>query len=234
MAYSDYGAYIWKNGEDITEECADISCKIIDGKFVNKNWYENLINSINNKEELATISGHAVLILDNFCLSFYKTYNPRIHFLDGTSRELKLNNLNEYKSKKLKLSLYRYNLGYDTGYFWYEITYNNDIYCIIIGSSIGCGWDSTPASKYVLKHLEFVKDEEDNTQSFYRFNIKRNVDTDIVFNKLSRLDDINFRKYFIHKYTKNMFYDLIRFRFKSALWNIDQILDYREEIKWLK
>ena len=29
MAYSDYGAYIWKNGENITDECADISCKII-------------------------------------------------------------------------------------------------------------------------------------------------------------------------------------------------------------
>ena len=36
MAYSDYGAYIWKNGENITDECADISCKIIDGKFILK------------------------------------------------------------------------------------------------------------------------------------------------------------------------------------------------------
>lgn len=47
MAYSDYGAYIWKNGENITNECADVSCKIIEGKFVFKNWYDNLVDEVN-------------------------------------------------------------------------------------------------------------------------------------------------------------------------------------------
>ena len=92
MAYSDYGAYIWKNGENITNECADVSCKIIEGKFVFKNWYDNLVDEVNKNEneKEKTISGHALINLEKFCISFYKTYNPigvRIdiwtHFMRG-------------------------------------------------------------------------------------------------------------------------------------------------------
>lgn len=74
MAYSDYGAYIWKNGKNITNECADVSCKIIEGKFVFKNWYDNLVDEINKNEneKEKTISGHALINLEKFCISFYK------------------------------------------------------------------------------------------------------------------------------------------------------------------
>ena len=55
MAYSDYGAYIWKNGENITDECADISCKIIDGKLVSSIIKENLKKEISSLDEKLTL-----------------------------------------------------------------------------------------------------------------------------------------------------------------------------------
>ena len=98
MAYSDYGAYIWKNGENITDECADISCKIIDGTFILKNWYDNLVNEVsirtNERENVKTISGHAVINLEKFCISFYKTYNPILHYPNGEYKEIDIRKIN--------------------------------------------------------------------------------------------------------------------------------------------
>ena len=38
MAYSNWGAYIWKNGENITKQAADKGFTYISG---DKKWYEN-------------------------------------------------------------------------------------------------------------------------------------------------------------------------------------------------
>lgn len=236
MAYSDYGAYIWKNGENITDECADISCKVIDGKFIFDNWYDNLVNEVNNKmdekEIVKTISGHAVINLGKFCISFYKTYNPILYYPNGEYKEIDIRKKFDYSMKKEQLYIRGYKLGYQTGFYFYEIDYREDKYCVIIGSAIGKGWDSTPASKYVLKHL--VLFEREDGSIIYRIETKRDVDWDIVFNKLDRLEDIKSEKYWKNRYIKKLFIDLFKLKLKNIVWDINQILDHKEKIKWLK
>ncbi len=235
MAYSDYGAYIWKNGENITDECADISCKIIDGKFILDNWYKNLIKEVkeksDEKDEIKTISGHAVINLEEFCIAFYKTYNPKLYYRNGEYKELEIIK-KDYKSKKDKLYIRGYNLGYQTGYFFYEIDYKKDKYCVIVGSAIGKGWDYTPASKYVIKHL--ILFTRCDGEVFYKIDTKRDTDWDIVFNKLDRLEDIRFEKYWKNKYIKQLFRDILKFNWKHIVFDINEILNHKEKIKWLK
>lgn len=236
MAYSDYGAYIWKNGENITDECADISCKIIDGKFILKNWYDNLVNEVNirtnERENVKAISGHAVINLEEFCISFYKTYNPILHYPNGEYKEIDIRKKFDYNMRKEQLYIRGYKLGYQTGFYFYEIDYKKDKYCVIIGNAIGKGWDSTPASKYVLKHL--VLFEREDGSIIYRIETKRDVDVDIIFNKLDRLEDIKSEKYWMNRYRMNLFKDLFKLKFKNVIWDFNQILEHKERIKWLK
>ena len=236
MAYSDYGAYIWKNGENITDECADISCKIIDGKFILDNWYKNLIKEVkekaDEKDEIKIISGHAVINLEKFCISFYKTYNPILYYPNGEHKEIDIRKKFNYCIKKERLYIQGYKLGYQTGFYFYEIDYKEDKYCVIIGSAIGKGWDSTPASKYILKHL--VLFERQDGSIIYRIETKRDVDLDIVFNKLDRLEDIKYEKCWINKYRKKLYTDLFKLKFKNLVWDFNQILEHKEKVKWLK
>lgn len=236
MAYSDYGAYIWKNGKNITDKCADISCKIRDGKFILKNWYDNLVNEENNgtneRENVKAISGHAVLNLEKFCISFYKTYNPILHYPNGEYKEIDIRKKFDYSMRKEQLYIRGYKLGNQTKFYFYEIDYKKDKYCVIIGNAIGKGWDSTPASKYVLKHL--VLFEREDGSIIYKIETKKDVDVDIIFNKLDRLEDIKFEKYWMNRYRINLFKDLFRLKFKNLIWDFNQILEHKEKIKWLK
>lgn len=232
MAYSDYGAYIWKNGENITNECADVSCKIIDGKFVFNDWYDNLVDEVKNNENIKTISGHAIINFNKFCISFYKTYNPMLHYTNGEYKEIDIREKFDYSIEKEELYIRGYGLGYQTGFYFYEIDYKEDKYCVVIGSAIGKGWDSTPASKYVLKHLLLFK--RDDGSVFYRIETNRDIDLDIVFNKLDRLEDINLEKYWMNKYIIRLFIDLFKLKFKNLVWDLEQILEHKEKIKWLK
>lgn len=228
MAYSDYGAYIWKNGRNITKECADISCKIEDDKFVFENWYDNLSDEIKEKENSKKISGHAIINLEKFCISFYKTYNPRLYYLNGENKEIDIKKKFNYSMQKEKLHIRGYKLGYQTGFYFYQIDYKEDKYCVIIGSAIGNGWDSTPASKYVLKHLKLIEN------NIYKVETKRDVDWDIVFNKLDRLEDISSEKYWIKRYIRSILIDLFELNFKNLVWDYNQLLDHKEKVKWLK
>ena len=241
MAYSNYGAYVWKNGENISDECCDISCYLVDNKFVFENWYVDLINQCINEnntenenyDDKLNISGHAVINLEDFCISFYKTYNPVLYFLDGTRKEIDIEKRHDYTLKKKgfnTLYIRGYRLGTNTGYFFYEVDYRGDKYCIIIGSCIGKGWDSEPASKYVLKHLVLFERRD----GIIRYRIKANTDIDIIFDKLDRLSDIKYEKYFIRHEIKGLFKDLIRFRFNGVAWYFQQLLEHYEKIKWLK
>lgn len=232
MAYSDYGAYIWKNGKNITDECADVACKIVDGEFVFNNWYDNLVDKVKNNENIKTISGHAIIKFNKFCISFYKTYNPMLHYPNGEYKEIDIRKKFDYSIEKEKLYIRGYQLGYQTGYYFYEIDYKEDKYCVVIGNAIGKGWDSTPASKYVLKHL--VLFEREDGSIFYRIETKRDIDLDIVFNKLDRLEDINLEKRWMNKYIIKLFIDLFKLKFKNLAWDFEQILEHKEKIKWLK
>lgn len=232
MAYSDYGAFIWKNGENITDKCADIACKLKNGFFGFDDWFDNLGEYLGTESrEYKIISGHAVINLGKFCIVFYKTFNPKIYYTDGTSKELNILE-KDYKNKKENLYISGYNLGYETEFFFYEINYKEDKYCVIVGSGIGKGFENTPASKYVLKHL--VLFERCDGQIFYRIDTKHDVDWDIVFNKLDRLEDINREKYWLRRYRKDFLKCLFKFKFKDAIWNLNEALEHKEKIKWLK
>ena len=232
MAYSDYGAYIWKNGKNITDECADVACKIIDGEFVFNNWYDNLADKVKNNENEKTISGHAIINFNKFCISFYKTYNPMLHYTNGEYKEIDIRKKYDYSIEKEELFIRGYELGYQTGFYFYEIDHKEDKYCVVIGSAIGKGWDTTPASKYVLKHLDLF--ERSDGRIFYRIKTNRDIDLDIVFNKLDRLEDIKLEKYWMNKYIIKLFIDLFKLKFKNLVWDLEQILEHKEKIKWLK
>ena len=240
MAYSDYGAYIWKNGKNITKECADIDCKIIDGKFVLGNWYDALAEKVNNElnnevDNTPTIDGHAVLVLGDYCLSFYKTYNPQIHYLDGSKKELHFGD-GDFRCNNLKkegIKILKYELGYSRiGVYKYTIDYKDDKYCVIVGSSVGNGYDSNPLSKYLLKNTVLFTREDGSV--IYYIKTKRDVDQNIVIDKLDRLNDIRFEKYWRNLYIKQIIKCIFTFKFKQIPWRVREILGHNEQIKWLK
>lgn len=225
MAYSDYGAYIWKNGKNITDECADTYCNLINGKFILK---EPLANSISEK----TIEGHAIINLEKFCICFYKTYNPVLYYTNGKSKEIKIKEDYSYINAKEQLSIRGYELEENGIFLFYEIDYKQDKYCVIVGNSIGNGFDNTPASKYVLKHL--ILFEREDGKKIYTIETKRGIDSYTVFNKLARLQEIKDKKEWKKSYIKNFLKDFLKLKFKNLGWYIRNILQLKEEIKWLK
>ena len=69
---------------------------------------------------------------------------------------------------------------------------------------------------------------------FYKIDTKRDIDWDIVFNKLDRLEDISYEKHWKNKYIKQLFKDILKFNWKHITFDVNEILDRKEKIKWLK
>lgn len=83
MSYSDYGAYIWKNGVDITKQFADMSFYFSDG------WKE--VEEESEIKDQPIVEGHAVLIFKNFAIElcsgkedFYKQKEEIINNIQDT------------------------------------------------------------------------------------------------------------------------------------------------------
>lgn len=222
MAYGDWGAFIWKNGANITEICGDTGLYKKDGKISTK------VNE-EEKERLEQIDGgHAAIGFGDFGLVFYKTYDPKIWKLGAGEKSATSIGKFPYENKKLKLRINRRELSENI--YMYEIEHKGDIYCVIIGNAVGNGWEKQEVSKYILKNIYF-----DIERKWYIIKSKRTVYIGDVIDKLQREDNIKFKKYELWTFgIKPFIKDLIRLRVGRARYHLDDILDYIEEIKWKK
>lgn len=225
MAYSDYGAYIWKNDKNITENCADSTYYFINGKFQKNNDEIKL-----DDENIISASGHAVLCFESFCIEFFKVYNPVIVFSNGEKIKTDCLNFKNYENKKIKLKISGYYLDDLELINMFQVSYQGNNYCVVCGSQVGNGLDNNYTSKYIIKNLYYDKE-----RGYYFINTKYDVEISSVLNKLIRLDDIKFEKYLMKTYAlKPMIKDLFKLDFEGVLFHLEEYLEHKEKIKWLK
>lgn len=220
MAYSDFGAYIWKNGENITKECADTHYVWNGEKFV---------KDVEEYDEKSVVAGgHAVICLGDFCIEFLKVYNPRIVYHTGKKINTKITEGTDYKSIRKNLEITGFSYGSRELINMFEIRYKKDYYCVICGSQIGNGLDDTKVSKYVLNNIKYNEENK-------HYYIDSDVDSDMVIDKLQRLEEIKFEKYLLKNYgIKPLLADLIRFRFDGVQFHWQTCKEHLCKIKWLR
>lgn len=229
MAYSDYGAFIWKNGENVTNLCADSSFYAVqDGK--KKKFYNyDIISDLIDCNDICS-SGHAVLCFDTFCLEFLKTYSPIIKFTTGSTINTKCLENIKYTNKSLGIEVTGYSLGDNELVNFFNIKHKDDVYCVICGACVGKGFEYKKLSKYIQKNIYYDKERE-----YYYFRTKHNISLDYIINKLIRLDEISFEKYLMWNYgIKSFIKDLLKFKIRNAWYHFNDILERKEVIKWLK
>lgn len=224
MAYGNWGAFIWKNGENITKECADTTF-IWNGIEFIKDTEEDI-----DEENTIEASGHAVIPFKDFCIQFYKIYNPKIVYSSGKIKEINVVDdfFKKYQNNKLNLMIWAYPLDCNNSVYVFEIKHKDDFYFVICGNRVGNGYNENHFSHYLLKNVKF---NEEIGNYWIEYN---DVDADIIINKLIRLDDIDSEKYDLRRYRKTFWKNIFIFNFKEAIWNIGCIQECKKTIKWLK
>lgn len=231
MAYSNWGAYIWKNGENITKKTADKAFIYIKA---DKKWYESTVVDDMDVEGMPHAGGHAVLIFENFALEFYKIYSPKIVFNTGKIIQTQFLEKDElmYKNKKLQLKITGMTINTNENIVKFDIEYKDDTYCVIVGMSIGNGYDKTKVSKFIKKYIVFFPERR---SYFLEHKWVTATDTWQVLDYLERLDDIKDERYYRWEFgIKPFFEDLIRFKFKNSFFHLEEIRERNIKIKLLK
>ena len=220
MAYSDYGAYVWCNEENISKRCTDTHY-VWNGKRFVKDLEDYSEDSI-------IASGHAVLCFDNFCIEFYKLNEPKIVYSNGKTETLNVFGIKDYINETIGLKVVGFHLGYNNNINEFHIKYKNKIYCVICGTQLGNGLDDTPKSKYLLKHVYYDKEAK------HHFIEDYDVDIAIILDKLDRKYDISMTRYWVRVYLKAFFRDLFARNFNGCSWDWDEMIKHKRKIKWLK
>ena len=214
MAYGNYGAYVWKDGIDMTDICCDTCWKYCDNEGFR--W----INVTDGD-----ILSHALVPLNNILLEFYKT-GLKIHWgnPDGTITvetvdiETEIFNKAAYNENEISI------VGIELNDFiqMYEISYNNEYWCVIIGGGFGKGYDN----KHVSRLLR--KTKYDAERHFYIQPMN-----DYILDYMVRKDDRNSEWYAIwHWCLKPMFKGFLHFRFDIGFY-LDDIKDHLQNIRYL-
>ena len=247
MAYSDYGAFVWKNGKLIKDNYT------VDTAYVyikDKGWictddlsddeYEASIIMDKEKNRAINIAeGHAMIKLtDDLCLSFYKTYGLQVH----NRLKKRYYTIEEVKNKaKLKynrhLSFDGYPLDFNNESIWrYDIRYRNDNYCVIVGSSFGAGYEERHISKLILKLLQYGARRNNESYHYYlQYKDKDYYPIDEMIEYAIRQDDIDFEKYLMRKFnTKPLIKAILTFNFRDIVWFYRERREKRLKIKYLK
>ena len=225
MSYSDYGAYIWKNGVDITKQFADTSFYFSDG------WKE--VEEESEIKDQPIVEGHAVLIFKNFAIEFYKTYNPIIVTASGERIQIPKYFFEENLTYNYKdLEIEKFEMNDKKSIIEYIVKYQGNVFEIIIGSGFGNGWDKQLTSKFVKKYMTFNRNRK-----VYILNHKWIFAAGInkVMNYLTRKDDINLIKRDLWEFGfKEMFCGIIKLDLQGTKWAIEKIRDDFIKIKLLK
>lgn len=242
MAYSDYGAFIWKNGilKD-TDLYTDTSYIYIE----NKGWTCTHIITEEEKEEALVIDeekhiakniceGHAVIKLsEDLCLGFYKTYGVKIH------NKLKfkyygyetINKRSDIKYNK-DLCISGYPLDNAECIWLYNIKYKDDVYLVVIGSGVGKGFENKHISKLLLKLVYYSPEYQ---WYYLRYKNKDYYPNEEMIEKALRNDRIDEEKYMIKHYIiKPLLQELYKFDFTGVLYYLKDYREHKLVIKYLK
>lgn len=231
MAYSNWGAFVWKNGilkpefSDNALICENDEWKVLDKEidFENKN----------------IVGAHATIPFGSFCLEFLKCYSPIIHFNSSTFEIEEEDFYSQYFNENLDLEIISYSLGNNRSndIKFYEIRHKDDYYCVIIGLSIGKGYEKTPISKFILKNITFDKINRNSGKYTYIINHSHNiydmVDLDMIIDKYNRKYDIQYNKREIKYYLKQIFKFENLLHLKKIKFYIRMIIEYIRMIYWL-
>lgn len=219
MAYSDYGAYIWKNGKNITKECADTHY-VWDGN--------EFIKEEETNEKSIAASGHAVICLGDFCIEFLKVYNPRVIYSTGKKVNTEIREGKDYKNIRRNVEITGCTLGNSELINLFEIRYKKDYYCVLCGSQMGNGLDNTKLSKFLLKKIRYNKENN-------RYYFDCETDIDIIVDNLQRVEERRFERYLLKNYgIKPLLQDLIRFRFDGVRFHWQACKEHLDKIRWLR
>ena len=213
MAYGNYGAYVWKDGIDMTDTCCDTCWKYCD---------DNGFRWIKDSE--GDILSHALVPLNNILLEFYKT-GLKIHWgnPDGTITVETVNTSNDilnkasYNNKEITIV----GMELNNRIQMYEIKYNEEYWCVIIGGAVGNGYDN----KHVSKLLKKTKYNEE-------LHYYTKLSNEYILDYMDRKDTINEELYSIwHWCLKPMFKRFLHFKFDS--FYLDDIKDHLQNIRYL-
>ena len=231
MAYSNYGAYIWKNGVDKTKECADRSY------YYNDMWKVKKPQEELEEWEDTQVGGHAVLALDNkILLCFYKTHSLDIYYGCENdkiiSHKIDIENdilkLAEYTDPTKQIKISGYSIDSDESIYMYEIQYENDIWCVVIGSAFGNGWDTRRISKFVRNNIDY---RDRNGEYFYILETESIYQIDYI----CRQDDLDDEKQDLWRYgIKPFLKNLFSFHWNYLSYYIGEIESRLVNIKYLK
>lgn len=231
MAYSNWGAFVWKNGilkpefSDNALICENDEWKVLDKEidFENKN----------------IVGAHATIPFGSFCLEFLKCYSPIIHFNSSIFEIKEEDFYSQYFNENLDLRIISYPLGNNRSndIKVYNIRHKDDYYCVIIGLSIGKGYEKTPISKFILKNITFDKINRKSGKYTYIINHSHNiydmVDLDMIIDKYNRKYDIQYNKREIKYYLKQIFKFENLLHLKKIKFYIRMIIEYIRMIYWL-
>lgn len=235
MAYSNYGAYVWKNEKDITEETCDKDYIWKDNKW-QLNKYENDLSIHKKNEEPIVAFGHAVVPLsEDILIEFYKTFSVKIYIKDkcktlNFETDIEEKSYFEYEGITLQ--------GFKLDSFGVlnctRIEYGKDCWCVVVGSSFGKGYDKYHISRFVKKYMTFQEDSSlGNTYWINRFGSRLFVDTTSMVDYMIRKDDRNYIRWSMWTFAiKPLFKSIIRLDLQGIRFNFRELLEKLWELHY--
>lgn len=231
MAYGNYGAYVWKNGKDVTKNYCDVP-------YIYKDKW--ILKDKDDEEECDVYSHAAIPITDDILLEFYKSYiiihhkkDKPIHvdsnfILHEYKTEWNINNF-EYIERKY------YDFNYDnliivarelTDFIQqYEITYGGNCWLILIGGAFGNGYDEKYISKLCKNRVKFL-----GVNNGYIIKTKSEYEIDYICRKDDR-HDIYYHIWYWHM--RDIPHHLIRFNFHEIAYHFREIYEKLKDLKYL-
>lgn len=231
MAYSNWGAFVWENGI--------LKPEFSDNKLICENDEWKVLDEEIDFENKNIVGAHATIPFGSFCLEFLKCYSPIIHFNSSTFEIEEEDFYSQYFNENLDLEIISYPLGNNgsDAIKVYNIRHKDDYYCVIIGLSIGKGYEKTPISKFILKNITFDKINRNSGKCTYIINHSHNiydmVDLDMIIDKCYRKYDIKRNKSEIKYYLKQIFKFKNLLRPEKIRYYIIMIINHIKAIYWL-
>ena len=222
MAYSNWGAFIYNEEKDITDKCGDRTYV-----FKNNRW--TLENDNEYNEDCKRVGAHAVVpITDTLLIECYKTY-INLHTPNNTINITK-EVLEEVSFEYDDFKIMGYYVNKDENIVKLTVSKDEvgDLYCIIFGMSIGKGYEKTPMSKYIKKHLYYNEE--------YRCYIWNEPEmTDYAIEKAERKYEIEHIRYWLfHSHLKSFFKRLFCLDFQNLYIEWDDVKEDLKKIKYLR
>lgn len=191
MAYSNWGAFIWMKGYNVTKLYADTSYA-----FVNEVWMPD-----DGTDQEIRVGGHAVIPLkDKYLLECYKD-NVFLHM--GAKHKIRISEdevdryeFDDYciktwhldETKNIRVTIIS------------DARTENELFYIISGMNLGKGFEGTHLSKYILKHMKYDKDFKkylwNETEGIFEYAIE----------KMKRKDERKSTRYWMLRHKSDIIY----------------------------